>query len=125
MPALLLRNFELFSKINGSQDLCRPSFFDYLWFHGELQAIDLALETVTEAYPTVRKPVLLLSDCQGALSVTADPIAPTNFTGLYFSIQDKIDTLREGGSDLKLHWIAGHADIAGNEVANIKVRMQH
>jgi ribonuclease HI len=91
-------------------------------FHGELQAIDLALQTVTEAYPTIRKPVLLLSDCQGALTVTADPIAPANFTGLYYCIQDRIDTLRAGGADIKLHWIAGHADIAGNEEADVKAK---
>jgi ribonuclease HI len=91
-------------------------------FHAELQAIDLALQTVTEAYPVIKKPVLLLSDCQGALTVTADPIAPANFTGLYYSIQDKIHTLREQGSDIKLHWIAGHADIEGNEEADIKAK---
>ena len=66
--------------------------------------------------------MLLLSDCQGALTVTADPIAPANFTGLYYSIQDNIHKLCEQGSDITLHRSAGHADIEGNEEADIKAK---
>ena len=84
-------------------------------YHGELSAIDLAIEEVASASHQPRKNVLLLSDCQSALTVASSPLPPTSYSNLYYNIQRNVKQLLLLGICVTLHWIAGHVDLPGND----------
>ncbi len=95
-------------------------------YHRELFALKVAVEFCTD-YCYWRKThnsreVHIHSDCQSAiLSVT--------FSDFHRSHQDVIDDIRRGvqvleprSTTVKLHWIAGHVDSNGNELADKELR---
>ena len=84
-------------------------------YHGELSAIDLAIEEVASATHQPRKNVLLLSDCQSALTVASSPLPPISYSNLYYNIQRNVRQLLLLGICVTLHWIAGHVDLPGND----------
>ena len=62
----------------------------------------------------------ILSDCQSALQVAAADELPSNFTYLAHSIKQHAAKIK---GTIKLTWIAGHADIPGNEAADKQAKL--
>jgi ribonuclease HI len=91
-------------------------------YHGELQAVDLALTEILEVIPPVNRPIHLLSDCQSALQVAASPKIPKDFGALHHDIQLKAEKLQVQGAPLHLKWIAGHISLHGNDAADEKAK---
>ncbi len=89
-------------------------------FHGELSAIDLALEFACtfcyrpgNAYNTIS----IFTDCKSALQTVVNGVK-TNFTSLVNSIQDSITSLDNHRISVELAWVAGHAGLRPNELAD-------
>ncbi len=88
-------------------------------YHGEFFALKLAVEFCIDWRKTHNsREVHILSDCQSAISSVTS-------SNLHRSHQDVIDDIRRGVQNLesqsttvKLHWIAGHVDSNGNELAD-------
>ena len=101
---------------------CRPVSSCSTSYHGELQAIDLAITELLAISPPINRPVHLLSDCQSALKVVASPTIPADHTRLHHNIQVKTESLRAQGAELTLKWIAGHIMLDGNDLADVKAK---
>ena len=101
---------------------CRPISSCSTSYHGELQAIDLAITELLEVLPPINRPIHLLSDCQSALKVVASPTVPADHTHLHHAIQVKTERLRTQGAELTLKWIAGHITLDGNDLADTKAK---
>ena len=82
-------------------------------YHGELRAIDAALHMAAERQTTGT--VHIFSDCQSAIRTAAADDIPRNFSALSQNIKSNAAKL---GGNVKLTWVAGHANIGGNESAD-------
>ena len=88
-------------------------------YHGELQAIDLALKCIAEKTPSVQNNhIHLLTDCQSALIAATATRVPENYVNLTRSINTSVATLETQNNKIKITWIAGHTDIEGNDLAD-------
>ncbi len=83
--------------------------------HGELLAVEFCIDWLKTHNS---REVHILSDCQSTISSVTS-------SDLHRSHQDVIDDIRREVQDLesqsttvKLHWIAGHVDLNGNELAD-------
>ncbi len=89
-------------------------------FHGEMAAIDIALEYVVQRTNKEFSSVLIHSDCQSAM----DSII--NQSGIYTKLTAKImgnvKTLNEYNVAVKFCWVPGHAGIQANEIADIEAK---
>ena len=87
-------------------------------YHGELQAIDLVLSHLLASPLFPSKTVTLLTDCQSALQTVCNNRDPNSHHTLCSDIRTKTGQLSEEGWTLQIGWVAGHADLAGNELAD-------
>ena len=82
-------------------------------YHGELKAIETIIKLAAERNYTGT--LHILSDCQSALHTAMAPDIPANFSALSQSIKKHAQEIQ---GTINLIWVAGHADIAGNECAD-------
>ena len=82
-------------------------------YHGELKAIEETIRLAAERNFTGR--LHIFSDCQSALRTANADAIPTNFSTLSQSIKKHAGQIQ---GSIHLTWIAGHADIPGNETAD-------
>ena len=88
-------------------------------YHGELQAIDLALTTIVNKSPPLRaNTVHVITDCQAALQAVLKCNITKNFGYLLKSIQDSVTDLKSRNITVKIFWTAGHVNLKGNELAD-------
>ena len=88
-------------------------------YHGELAAIDLALEycvTFTQSHHH-HDTVSIHTDCQSA-KTTILRGSPHGFHTLVSNIHSHITQLKQNRVQVELVWVAGHVDIAANEKAD-------
>ncbi len=89
-------------------------------YHGELSAIDLALEYVAQyltSNSTNYSIVAIHTDCLSALETVRSP-DPNNLYALNESIRCHVTTLMDNNIHVEIAWIPGHADIAPNDLAD-------
>ncbi len=89
-------------------------------FHGELSAIDLALEfacTFCNRPDNAYNTISIFTDCKSALLTVVNGVK-TNFTSLVNSIQGNITSLDNQHISVELAWVAGHAGLRPNEIAD-------
>ena len=92
-------------------------------YHGELQAIDLALNTVQERQPEVTNQTLhILTDCQSAMHSILSMDTTGHYGYLLRQIQHSLKTLFFGSVTVKLAWTAGHINLRGNEQADAQAK---
>ena len=82
-------------------------------YHGELKAIESALESAAERQHNGN--LHIMSDCQSALHIAASDELPANFSDLANCIKRHTEKI-EG--TIFLNWVAGHASIEANERAD-------
>jgi ribonuclease HI len=93
-------------------------------YHGELAAIDLALETVTNRRPCLRnKKIHILTDCQGALQTVTATHPVKNYAQLAYNITKNAETLKELNNTVSITWIAGHVNLQGNDEADRQAKL--
>jgi ribonuclease HI len=98
-------------------ELTRPVSKHSHSYHGELQAIELALTNLTE-FHHLQGSIIILSDCQSALITASSSRTSKDYPFLQKSIQLLAATLKASGHSVLLKWVAGHTDLPGNEQAD-------
>jgi len=86
-------------------------------YHGELQAIELAIDFLcncTKRYTGL----CILTDCQSALTTVTGMNQYNEHTSLVQEIARKSKILDDRGTPCAITWIAGHAGLNGNELAD-------
>ena len=102
-----------------STDIAIPVSSCSTSYHGELQAINCALDTIISKRPINKNKVHIMVDCQSAIITAASNEIPKNFSTLSQDIRRKAKHLNV---PIKLYWIAGHAKVKGNEKADQKAK---
>ncbi len=100
--------------------LTRPVSHKSTSYHGELQAVDLALDYITSyvtADLTGPRYISILTDCQSALSAITGP-TPDSHAHIIGDIRNKAKNLTRLGHTIEITWIAGHAGLTGNDLAD-------
>ena len=88
-------------------------------YHGELQAIDLALQVIANKMPPVKNvTVHIITDCQSALQAAIKCDITKNFGTLLNNIQKSLICFRERKIRTVIYWTAGHIKLDGNELAD-------
>ncbi len=92
-------------------------------FHGELDAISLALTYCVNlcARPVQFNAISIFTDCRAALQTVVNGVV-SNYTSLVLDIQRSIKSLQEQDISIELIWIPGHADLKPNELADIAAK---
>ena len=92
-------------------------------FTGELVGIQISLEFIADVsevefrkqkYSCIRN----FTDCQGAIVSAFQNQIPTNKIEIVTSIKQYIAQIGEKGNKIHVHWVPGHKDILGNELAD-------
>ncbi len=90
-------------------------------YHGELAAINLALEFISNMIPTAQpfriENIIIHTDCMAALNTVTNSVK-NNYTRLMSSIEEIIHSLDRRNIEFKICWIPGHAGIEANEIAD-------
>ncbi len=100
--------------------LNRPVSLKSSAFHGELDAIALALEFVVTFCSRNDNDFNTLSihtDCKSALQTVLNGVK-SNFTSLAASIEDSITALETQNINTELTWVAGHAGLLPNKLGD-------
>ncbi len=85
-------------------------------YHGEVEAIDLALEYTANSITPGFNSIMIHSDCRAAMDSILNQSGI--FTKLTASIMDKILMLNRCNVGVSFCWVPGHAGIQANELAD-------
>ena len=86
---------------------------------GELVANEIALSSIqNEARRKKIGPVKIFCDSQSAVGLLTLGWTPTSYQGTIGKIKKQIEGLKQKGLTIDIAWTPGHADIAGNEIAD-------
>ena len=86
---------------------------------GELVAIEIALAFIQcETKKKRLARVKIFSDSQSAVGLLTLGWTPSSYKGTIDQIKNQIDSLKRKGIEIEIAWTPGHADIAGNEIAD-------
>ena len=100
--------------------LKRPVSAKSISYHGELSAIDLALEFCQPffAAPTNINKIVILPDCQFAIETISSFQYPSNFTNILCKTYERVKLPSSKQIKIEILWIAAHTGIIGNELAD-------
>ena len=87
-------------------------------FTGELVGIQISLEFIADVSEVVNRNIHVVTDCQGAIVLTFQNQIPTNKIEIVTSIKQHITQTGEKGNKIHVHWVPGHKDILGYELAD-------
>ena len=91
-------------------------------YHGELQAIDLALQVAQNKFPPIKNTRIhichIVTDCQSALQASVKCNITGNFGTILNNIEQAVTNLQKRNVHTLIYWTAGHIDLAGNEMAD-------
>ena len=86
---------------------------------GELVAIEIALGFIeTESSKKKIDNVKIFCDSQSAVGLLTLGWTPSSYKGTISKIKKQLESLRQTGMEIDISWTPGHADIAGNEIAD-------
>ena len=84
---------------------------------GELVGIQIALQNLCDQQ-NLQRNIHFFVDCQPAIISAFGSDAPKNKVDMIFHIRHMIASLESRGYSLYVHWIPGHRDFKGNELAD-------
>ena len=96
-------------------------------FTGELVGIQISLEFIAEVSQVEDRDTHsqvedrdthIFMDCQGAIISAFHDQITKNKIGMITSIKESIQQISEKGNRIHVHWVPGHKEIAGNELAD-------
>ena len=88
-------------------------------FLGELVAISIALEFIKKEVGRKQfAGVKRFSDSQSVVGLLILGWTPASYKGTINQVKKQMEELRKKGLSLNIDWTPGHADIAGNEIAD-------
>ncbi|XP_052778268.1 uncharacterized protein LOC128215593 [Mya arenaria] len=82
-----------------------------------LVGLELSLDFLTATKPQ-SKNIHIFTDCQGAILTAFSREIPKNTIETVFNIKTYVTSLEDNGNTLHVHWIPGHKNIEGNELAD-------
>ena len=86
---------------------------------GELVAIKIALESIkAEMERLIVQKIMLFSDSQSAVGILTLGWVNTSHRSVILEIKQTMDILKTQNIKVELNWTPGHAEIAGNEIAD-------
>ena len=85
---------------------------------GEMVAIMTTLEYCITNFTGQYSKIQILSDSQTAVGIISLNWASTNYMDLIRDIQEGIASLQRTGTETEVMWVPGHANIAGNDIAD-------
>ena len=88
-------------------------------YHGKLQAVALALESIVNKKPLINnRTVHILIVCQSVVHTLANGTADGNYGKTVRRIQDYVTVLYNREVKIYVFWTAGHIDLPGNDIAD-------
>ena len=82
-------------------------------------AIEIALGFIeTESSKKKIDNVKIFCDSQSAVGLLTLGWTPSSYKGTISKIKKQLESLRQTGMEIDISWTQGHADIAGNEIAD-------
>ena len=87
-------------------------------FTGELVGIEISLEFIAGVNNIENRDIHIFTDCQGAIVSAFGNQIPANKIEIITSIKQHINQISEKGNKIHVHWVPGHKDILGNELAD-------
>ena len=87
-------------------------------FTGELVGIQISLEFLADVSEVENRNIHVFTDCQGAIVSAFQNQIPTNKIEIVTSIKQHIAQIGEKGNKIHVHWVPGHKDILGSELAD-------
>ena len=85
----------------------------------ELVAIKIAFESVkAEMERLIVQKIMLFSDSQSAVGILTLGWVNTSHRSVILEIKQTMDILKTQNIKVELNWTPGHAEIAGNEIAD-------
>ena len=91
-------------------------------FTGELTAIELALLFLKETDVIINRTIHMFTDCQPAIITAFITELPRSKIDTVISIRNAVDELKTKGSKLEVHWVPGHRNIKGNDLADSEAK---
>ena len=87
-------------------------------YTGELVGIQIGLEFILELENIQNRPIHILTDCRPAIKTAFGNHLPKNKIEIVFDIKNSLGKIWERNNKINVHWVPGHKEIEGNELAD-------
>ena len=87
-------------------------------YTGELVGIQIGLEFLSELDSLQNRHIHILTDCQPAIKTAFGNQLPKNKIDIVFDIKSSLGKIHERKNKIDVHWVPGHKEIKGNELAD-------
>ena len=81
-----------------------------------------SISFIAEVSQVENRDIHIFTDCQGAIVSAFHNQIPKNKIGIITSIKESIQQISEKGNRIHVHWVPGHKEIAGNELAELQAK---
>ena len=92
-------------------------------YTGDLVGIQIALDFMIGLEEQIKDTQIhFFTDCQPAIKAAFNGGLPSGKVDIILQIKESVNCLSDGGNDIIVHWVPGHRDIEGNELADCQAK---
>ena len=92
-------------------------------YTGELVGIQIALKFMIGLEEQLKDTgIYVFTDCQPAIKAAFNGGIPSGKVDIIVQIKECVNCLADSGNDIIVHWVPGHRDIEGNELADSQAK---